>query len=135
MEAMKAQAAQEQELAALAAENENQLAVDLSELMKQMSGGEHTGGAGSQVGGPQGPGAGYPRWRLPECPAQIKRAERPDRPRLSCRWRGGQFTARPQDTWRRTTTKGLKWMFVDSWWVIGPFPNPPTAEHRSALSA
>lgn len=120
MDAMKLQAAQEQELAALAAENENQLAVDLSELMKQMSGGAHTGGKGGQAGGPRGPGLGVGNMGLagsqqaggpvgvpafPSAGAVINSV--PGRKILS-----GDYGF------------GSKWMFVDSWWVIGPFPNP-----------
>jgi hypothetical protein len=120
MEAMKAQAAQEQELAALAAENENQLAVDLSELMKQMSGGVHTGGQGSQAGGSQGSGVGFGPTGLPGSNQAGGPAGVPAFPSAGAvinslpgrKIHGGDYS------------EGAKWMFIDTWWVIGPFPNP-----------
>ncbi len=116
LESMKALAAQEEQLAGLAAENENQAAMDLSALMKQIGGGVQTGGAGNLAGGPPGAGqSGFPGGG-----------------------RAGGFAGPPgfpasgavQDSipGRKVHAsgygEGAKWMFIDSWWVIGPFPNP-----------
>lgn len=133
VEAMKAQAAQEQQLAAMATEAEGLNTVDLTEIMKQIAagntGGAHTGGQGlSQNGGPAGgpdlggssgsggnPGYGSASGRagiagaVPSFPPVGAPLESVPGRKVHA---GGNYEY------------GSKWMFIDSWWVIGPFPNP-----------
>jgi hypothetical protein len=124
MESMKAQALQEQELAALAAENEGQVAVDLSAIMKEMSGGgEHAGGKGGQAGGRHGPGQGVGGGIQGGAGAgqggghPVIPSGRPGSGAVANAIPGRKIHS-------AGFSEGDKWMYVDSWWVIGPFPNP-----------
>lgn len=111
VEGMKAQAEQEKQLAALAAENDGQAAVDLSALMRQMSGGAPTAAQGGQPGaGAAGSGAGG------QGPG-VAGIGPPTRAVVQNSLPGRKVHSADYGI-------GDKWMFIDSWWVIGPFANP-----------
>ena len=115
---MQAQANQADQLAGLATEGEGGNAADLTGLMKEIERGtgEHgagphgqTSGNGSGQGnGPAGPagfGRGEPGGGVPAMGAVSESI--PGR-----KVHAGGFGG------------GTKWMFVDTWYMIGPFPNP-----------
>jgi len=127
-EDMKAQAAQEQQLAAMAMEVEGQPAVDLTEMMKSIEAGSPGGANGRATAGQgeggtgdgQGAGSGKPGGTgsggrsggsgsgVPGFPAAgAVLGSVPGR-----KVHGGDYEV------------GAKWMYIDTWWVIGPFPNP-----------
>lgn len=111
IEGMKAQAVQEQQLAALAAENAAATAVDLTGLMKQIAG---NGAPGS--GTPGEAAGGGPNAKTPASAGSAP-------PALPAA--GAKIDAIPgRKIHGSDYTVGSKWMFVDTWWIIGPFPNP-----------
>jgi len=115
MDWYRAKAAQEQEMTNAALEDDGQRAKDLSGLMKEAAGDGSQDGAASGAqaaaaaanGGKPGragkPG-GRPGWSGPPVIRKDVKAI-PGRKVLA----GGQRS---------------KWMYVDSWYVLGPFPNP-----------
>jgi hypothetical protein len=119
--AVKRQAAQAEQLASLAAENEEVKAVDVSGMMKQIANddaGEGQGagkGQGTGQGGLGGAGTGSGKGFGPGAGGGVPILDSVN----------GAVAGRK--IFQRGTSEavtGTQWMFVDSWYVIGPFPNP-----------
>ena len=115
----RAKAAQQEELTRAAMEDSGAVAKDVSELMKAAAGGE--GGDGQEGDGGEGTSGAEGA------------ADAGARTRSGIGSRSGRLPGPPvveRDLkaipGRKVISDGTpaKWMFVDSWYVIGPFPNP-----------
>ncbi|CAN5554357.1 hypothetical protein BH09VER1_BH09VER1_38020 [soil metagenome] len=121
-EAMQAQANLEQQLSAMATEAEGERTADLSGLMKQAEKGSSNGGNPAEAGTAGATPAGGPAVGAGETPGESKVSSTaaPIFPEVGTPGEsvpgrkifGGDYGV------------GSKWMFIDTWWVIGPFPNP-----------
>jgi len=144
VEDMKVEAAEAGKLEQLAAENEGQLSVDVSQMMQQMEEGKgphHEGGEGPDLGGSGTPGGNPMAGAAGTVPGgnpsdanggqQGNAGDRNGRPGQMFAGLGGQ--QRGDDVAGSLPGRkvhaagdgaGAKWMFIDSWYIIGPFPNP-----------
>lgn len=121
-ESMQAQANLEQQLSAMATEAEGARTADLSGLMKQAEKGASNAGkqpeAGAVIAAPAGGaavGAGETPGKSTASSTAVPFFPEVGAPMESVPGRkihGGDYGV------------GSKWMFIDTWWVIGPFPNP-----------
>ena len=126
VEPLEVQAAQQRELAELATEMEGQVAVDLTGAMNRISEGKSPGeefsaktapGTGANGSGRAGGGAGgdASERSLPGYSLEASSLPAPG-------------TALESVPGRKVHGQGYgvgaKWMYLDTWWVIGPFPNP-----------
>ena len=128
-EAMKAQAAQKQQLAAMAMEVEGQPAVDLTEMMKSIEAGSPGGAKGTATAGQgeggaadgQGAGSGKPGGTgSGGVPSFGSGPGVAGFPAAGAVW--GSVPGRKVHG--AGYEVGAKWMYIDTWWVIGPFPHP-----------
>jgi len=126
---MKAEAAEAARLAELADENEGTVAVDVSGMMKQIEDGngkqDEGGGNGPDLGGngaaggsaangAPGAGAGSGNGRRG---ASMGEGGPPAVEHVADSVPGRKVHAEGQGV-------GAKWMYIDTWYIIGPFPNP-----------
>ena len=125
----RAKAAQQEELTRAAMEDAGAVAKDVSELMKAAAaGGAENGADGAHTAGQAGRGQGG------EGAAGNPGAGAGPPGRLARKAPGGGGWSGPPVVerdlkaipGRKVLSGGLpaKWMYVDSWYVIGPFPNP-----------
>ncbi|MGB8353322.1 MAG: hypothetical protein WCD79_05505, partial [Chthoniobacteraceae bacterium] len=143
VEDMKIEASQAGKLEELATENEGQVSVDVSQMMRQMEeGGKHEeggggvdlGGAGAAGGNPMAGAAGIvPGGNPSNTTGQQGGADGADSrigAQMSAGLTGKQHGDDVPDSLpgRKVHNEGegvgAKWMFIDTWYIIGPFPNP-----------
>jgi len=128
VEPLQIQVARQRELAELATEMEGQVAVDLTGAMNQISEGKWPG---EKASGESADGSGAPA----TSPGLAGRGAGGDASGRSLPGYGLEAPSLPAPgtaleavPGRKVHGKGYgvgaKWMYLDTWWVIGPFPNP-----------